>query len=114
MVRSVVTPTQLLHAETSTPAQSQWCMLSAPLRVRSKKSAIYVHTHSVISIAILRALTCDANYMPKHLAEPWQSPGRTLSEPAGFGGGRAVDEGGARRGHFGMRMQDVCTVFQSR
>ena len=40
MVRSVVAPTQLLHAETSTPAQSQWCMLSAPLRVRSKKSAI--------------------------------------------------------------------------
>ena len=81
MVRSVVAPTQLLHAETSTPAQSQWCMLSAPLRVRSKKSAIYVHTHSVISIAILRALTCDANYMPKHLAEPWQSPGRALLEP---------------------------------
>ena len=44
-------------------------------------SVPYVHTHSVISIAILRALTCDANYMPKHLAEPWQSPGRALLEP---------------------------------
>ena len=38
--------------------------------------------HSVMSIvAILRALTCDANYMPKHQAEPWRSPGRALSEP---------------------------------
>ena len=63
----------------SDPSQSM--TLSLRTELIQFNSVPYVHTHSVISIAILRALTCDANYMPKHLAEPWQSPGRALLEP---------------------------------